>query len=616
LGFAIWKDQHIYLCRPISFEVPRSATSPLEYPYTIQLQAFGRISPKALQLDLDSSREQSGKDPNTVFQVLNRLQNARSTLNAAAEVVKAVRGDIQGVTEIVRECILVCKDMLGVASTVLDLPAALATDLRDSIIRQWKDVLRDSIRLRIQASNLFDSSSQSSLAADWQLLEDAASESATKGILGMPPSHPASLIFDNVALHSEILGLIEPGQLFLSEAVQAKIDREMDRIRKLARFDFEQRRDAFVQAAADYAEKVGAGHATFNITYSRPPPSAARSTPSDYDFEVMNAFIEASVQFAKLAARREISATQTVTSMEYVAGLARQSGIAFKVPRSKFTVPFPYGYSLEELSKLYLSTPDRWHEIATLNNLHSPYVDEEGFVLPLLVNARNNTIVVSDATNLYQGQVVWIQSNNVPRQKRRVVRIDKLASNLNNVALDGAALDLYTTGAGAFIHAFLPYTLNSQMLVFIPSDEPSAEDPRTKDLSAVNDYDHLLFIGGIDWLLTQNGDLVLTPDGDGRYSFGLTNMVQQARIVLGTPRGSLLHHPNFGLSIKPGSSTADLNAQELALAAREAFSQDRSYSGVLGASVFKNGPVAQMILSLGIAGSNRNVPIAVDVERQ
>ncbi len=44
LAFCLWKDQAVYLVTPVSFDMRRSAASPWEYTYSLQLRAWKRIN--------------------------------------------------------------------------------------------------------------------------------------------------------------------------------------------------------------------------------------------------------------------------------------------------------------------------------------------------------------------------------------------------------------------------------------------------------------------------------------------------------------------------------------------------------------------------------------------
>jgi len=131
----------------------------------------------------------------------------------------------------------------------------------------------------------------------------------------------------------------------------------------------------------------------------------------------------------------------------------------------------------------------------------------------------------------------------------------------------------------------------------------------------VDHFDPLLRIGGIDLLLTQSGDIVITPDGDTRLAVGLTNIVQKVRLVIDTTQGSLLHHPEYGFPSILGESTADVTASDLLKICKDLFRDDPTFTGVESAAILKDGPVCKITLSVGIAGTQQVIPITVEIPR-
>ena len=386
-------------------------------------------------------------------------------------------------------------------------------------------------------------------------------------------------------------------------------------IRDRKREDFEKARDQIAEVLADFENAVGAGHDTYNRVYNLPERASTRVT-TDRDFEVIESLNNTLQEFDRLCNSSTINRNET-DSIDFFAGLAQRSGIAFTVPKSKFLVPFPYAHTLEQISQMYLGTPDRWHEIAVLNGLQAPYVDEEGFSLPLLTNGSGNTVTVANSMNLYVNQQVWIGSTVVVRTKRRITAIEKLSESMSIITLTGD-LDLsqYTVAAGAVLQAFLPNTVNSQMSLYIPSDiDADDDDFRQKSIPGVDYFDPLVRAGGVDLLLTPQGDLVITPDGDTRLAVGLTNIVQKVRLALDTPRGSLMGHPDYGFPLQPGVSTADLTAKDILSMSKDLFKGDPSFSGVESAAILKDGAVVKVSLSVGIAGTSTVIPITVEVPR-
>ncbi len=295
-----------------------------------------------------------------------------------------------------------------------------------------------------------------------------------------------------------------------------------------------------------------------------------------------------------------------------MAGLAAKSGIAFQRPVSKFSVPFPYGSTLEMLSYRYLGTPDRWLEIVALNGLRTPFVDETGFSLPLLTNGKDNSIIVSTVTNLIAGQQVTLYSTTTTRTVRRIDSIKKLADGQYELVLDGDSdLSRYTVFNRANLHAFRPGTVNSQKLIYIPSNvDPGFNTLETKDIPGVDEFDPLIEVGGIDVLLTESNDLVVTSDGDNRWAVGMTNIIQMTRIELSTLRGSLMDHPGFGFPIRVGSSVADVTANDIIGSIQDMFTKSPVFESLESAKVSIESNAVVVTISALIKGTSQLLPLS------
>lgn len=602
LALAIWKDQSVYLVTPQTFDVRRSASSPWEYNYSLQFKGWKRVVLGGVSAPAYSPFVPVTRDPNKFAFLMNKLQGARAVLQGSKDVLLAVNSDVERILfEPLREVVLSCKDVLGVAVTAADLPESIASTFKAAVLEAKTsfDQLGDDFR------NLGVKSGKAEAGA--------GDTGDTKGAL--EGAENVNHIFDHPADNFELMDKIKPSELNLPPAIQRKITEERKRVRQLRRLDFEKTRDKFVEFAAQFADAVGAGNETFSATYGRQLVSATK-TPTPDDFDVMFALNQTILEMNRLAASSAVDREQT-TTMDALAGMASRSGIAFTVPTSKFAVPFPYGSTIEQLALTYLGDANRWHEIVALNGLRTPYVDEEGFDLILLTNGKDNQVTVSSAASLYVGQQVWLSSNSTSRTKRRITNIDQVSPGTVILTLDGDPdLDRYDVVAQAVLHAFLPDTVNSQMLIYIPSSlPPTEEDFRTKSIPGIDEFDRLIQVGGVDLLLTQKGDLAVTPDGDCRLSIGLANIIQQLKLVLTTPKGSLLHHPDYGLGIRPGASTADLDAKEMLSTLQTTLKGDPMFAGVSGVAISKAGPVLRVAMSVGIAGVNQTIPISVDIRR-
>ena len=617
LGLAIWKEGIIYLCTPRSFDMSRSAQSPLEYRYALNLTAWRRITLKELAPGGSYAGSPGVRSPNGFAVAMNTLEGARRILEGARKTLEGVRADVQKLLyEPLRQATLFAKDVVGTSLALADLPANIVRDMREPLLEFA--ALGNFAKSRAgEVGQNYDRATREVAEAFEQLLPPTQKNEmqGARPVVVLPPTaYQAEKILNNSQDYYLAFSELNVGSLNLRPETRRKINTEIEDVRESRREDFQDMRDSVLQVAGDFADYLGEGDTTFDTTYGRPTGTQARNATDD-DWEVLYALNQAAQALDAFAATRDTNRDEGPTSIDYVAGLASRSGIAFTVPTSKYAVPFPYGHTLEQIANMYLGNPDRWHEIAALNGLRAPYVDELGFTLPLLANGLGNRILVADGSNLFSGQKVWLSSSTVRRESRRVLSVTKLSVTQYAVILDGDEdLDRFTTPANAFLQAFLPDTVNSQQQIYIPSTRTPDEDAYlVKTIPGVDYFNPLVKSGGIDLLLNPDGDLVITPDGDSRLAIGLTNLIQKVKLVIGTPRGSLLHHPSYGTGLKPGASTAEISANDVAAGVRAFMNDDPGYSGVQSLSVLKGAGFARINLSIGISGTGTFVPISVDL---
>lgn len=611
LGLAIWKDSSIYLVTPVEFTTRKSASSPNEYGYSIAFKAWKRITFDPTYSATDATI--APRDPSTLNQALNRLNNARRAIHAIYDLAQGVHQDADRVIETLREISYSLKDATHAVHSFMDMPKNIWNDAKAAVL-----AIQSSSRDFASSIKNFDFGFRSSKANVVQTVKNASVISGKADIQGGAalPSNadPFHKLVDNANKYYDFFEKIKVSQLNLPPDVIRRLNAERTRVRAFTRLDYEQRRDLVQKVAQDIADSVGAGDAAFSTVYNRGNP-IANKTPTDDYYEILFQLNEVAMVLNYLAASGDIK--QTVSPLAYIAGLAQKSGIVFREPRSKFAVPVPYQSTLPQIAALYLGNPDRWNEIAALNGLRYPYIDESGFDLPLIVNARLNQVAVSDATNLYIGQPVWLSAANINRTQRHVRSIERVGGAYYLVTLDGDQnLDTYTTASGATLHAYLPDTINSQMMMYIPSDKPANDTYfNTKSIPGLNIFDNLIQTGGVDLLLTPTGDLAITPDGDCKLAVGLTNIVQRVRVALSTPQGSLIRHPQFGLALTKGTNTADMDANQILRAATNLFKGDPVLGDVRAASVVKNGPSVSISVAVGLAGTDQVIPVNVTIQR-
>lgn len=632
LALAIWKKEAVYLVTPAAFDFSKSGEGGLEEPFNLQFKAWKRV-----RLDAAGFRPvlpaPVRRDPSALARGLNTLTAGRRALQTFSKVAEAAVGDANGLFEVLRQASLLTKDLAGVGPAMGDLPDNLAKSALGAWIKQAGKELgghttitdAPTKRARVEAgkaaseiADMTASRSRASVGAVGSRGQVPVGLTAARARKLALEGHPASKPFQDPKANFDLMNGIDIGRLELSPALKIQIAAEIARVRAFRRRDFERQRDDIFAAAGRLATALGAGDTTYTDTYGLGVVPQLKEEPTDSDWEALYALNNILDHFDALAATSDGEPDATAERMEVMAGLARASGIAFKVPTSKFAVPFPYGATLEGLARTYLGDPLRWHEIAALNGLREPYIDEVGVDRPLLVNGADHQVVVSvaDAATLYAGQTVWVWSDQAARTRRRVLGLRTVVNSVV-VTLDGDPdIGMFKTAHAARLSSFLPDTVNSQQLVYIPSDrEPIDDDAIVKDIPGINEFDPMVAAAGVDLLLDSNNDLVITPDGDGRYAAGLANVVQSVRVALSVQRGTLLFHPEFGLPIQIGASTADFDTTAVLSAVRRMFAEDTAVTRVDAIRVDKSGPTASISASITVAGSESPIPLRFSVDR-
>lgn len=634
LGFAVWKEKEVYIVTPQKFTVSRVANKAMEYPYSITLRAWKRVILKDSKVGSLTNHQFVGRDPNLYAQLLNTLTVVRRTLENARDTLEAVRADVNNVVfGTLRQVVLLSKDVLGVGFAVADFNNALTAQFKGPLLEKigaagsgtlpsndqlaatfnlsQDDMLKDrELGQLVEELRLLSVQSQKNKTSAGSAFQATEFEEQNNGLGGSPVNDA----FRNPDRWFNFFGNLSVSSLPIRPTTVLAMEEAREAVRNLRREDFERQRNQLQAVLDDFSIAVGVGDPTVSAIYNLPERSILRSKPTDQDWEVMGALNEAIQSMDALAASSSINNQDTSTPLDLIAGLARSNGIAFTRPVSKFLVPFPYGYTLEQVSERYLGDPNRWIEIAALNGLRAPYVDEIGFVQDFLTNGTANQISVADGSNFYAGQPIWITGIGVKREKRRVTGVKKLNENLWLISVDGAAdLHRFTVVNEAFVQAFLPDTVNSLQFLYIPSQENVDSDWLTKSIPGVDTFDPMFRIGGADLLLSHTGDLVITGDGTTRLAVGLNNLIQRLRIAVATPRGSLLGHPDFGFGIRGGTSTAEVSAQQILEAAKAFVNNEEGFSGVDYAAVQKRANGLTISMSVGIRGSSKAVPITVEL---
>lgn len=615
LGFNMYKDNMFYFTKLDSYTLRKQAGT-LEYFYSIGLTAWRR-SPKAIGGTGFIGGQGIGKstknsDISSLSRGIQSLKQARKTLAAASGIIKGFGNDIdQSLFIPAREVILFSKQIAGLAVT--------ADEMFDSIGDNFKAAFEiNTRRLKEQKSPVYTTMEQSANEAGFSLAESITEREGYQ-ISDSEPVDDSGLSIEKILTDPlkslTVLEKMDLDQMQLTPELEESIQTEKDRVAALSVEDLRKRRDTVVNFAQKVSDQVGGANATYarikNVPYKN-DVSKKMNVSDILLLQALNDTIQSMDQL--IAAVDDNSTTNENDYALFYGDYARSYDINFRPPGAKIFVPFPYNATLEQLSIQYLGDADRWIEIAAINGLKAPYVDEEGFEVPFIASGSGNTVTIQSAENLYIGQVVRIKSRTQKATTRKITIIDKVDSTQTLVSFDGEAnLSNFVLIDAPYVHAYLPDTVNSLKSIAIPTESAPNDINKVKLFPGIEDTKNIVRLSKVDFLLQSNGDLALTSGGDVRLAYGLTNLIQAAKLKLFTPLGSIATRPNFGNPVQVGANIADLNMNQVLKNLDSMFKSDPRFLGVNAGQALLKGNTVELNLLLGIDNANINLPIKTEL---
>lgn len=609
LVFDIPKQNTSYVVTPMQYVWQQNVNKPMEILYTMQLKGWRRI-------ELTGSVQPASPNiqpisPGILQRILTVLSTARQVMSSSLSLIGAVRSDVETPLNVLRQTSLFVKDLAGVAITAADLPSQIAKDYKSSIAQSLNNISTAFSSINTDPAT---TSALAAVVAGTIAVEGISLNAVNSGQIGNQAVinqalNPASVVLNNPDANFALYDAVPISTLTLNNVQQNEVTALVNTASQTSVATLKQYRAVILGLALQLSNNFGAGSAYYDKTFNLPAPTA-RILPMTLDeYDILKSLYDMLSAYDILTASTTIDDQNTLTAMDYVAGLATTAGIEFQTDTAKVLVPVPYGKTIEAIALKYLGDYSRWLEIVTLNGLKEPYIDETGFQYPLLSNALGREIIIGDDTNLYLGQTVILQGAAQFPSPRTITNISSLSSTSFLVTLDGLPnLNNFTLAAGSYLQAYLPGTVNSQQKIFIPSDLLPPQGPNITPPS-VTTADPLTGLSKVDWLLTESGDIATTQYGDFRYSYGITNIIQALTIKFSTQIGTWLVNPEFGLGIKPGTNIADIDIQQLYNNINNLITADPRFSGVTNLQISINNGALSISLGVTIAGQQGVFPI-------
>jgi hypothetical protein len=434
--------------------------------------------------------------------------------------------------------------------------------------------------------------------------------------------HRFFAIFDNIAIESINLTNEE------SRLVQA----QRDKVNAFTKNDFLYRRKSIRDYRDQLADTYSLTDGDYNTIFGRSAvPAQLNATITDLN--MLNT-LQSTIKSIDFILANLFTVDAAIDPFALARANANNPDIDIGQYKTGYLVRMNYGDTLESLADRYLGDANKWIDIAIANGLKSPYIDEVGIRIPLLANGNGHQINISETdingieniNRLYINQPIILQSDTqVSPDQRTIVNIKQIpVSGEIILELDGEDdLNVYQIADNANIRVYLPNTVNSSFYVLIPSTE-SLSNPRTEETPwflTKSSADEKR--AGIDLAISDDGDLILTSNGDLRLSYGVDNAIQAIKLKMVTELGSLTYHPDFGLINVIGNINSDINGTKASIieSIRGQIETDSRFDRIENISVdylvnnVTNEGVAAIAISLSVkmAGSDRIIPISFTV---
>lgn len=610
------KDNEAYIVTPRRFSHRRSAQNPSAYMCSLVVRAYRRVDLK--ENAAPPSEISSITSPNFYSRAANILTGTRSVLSNSINLVRSVRSDFRRPFEILRQGTLLVKDAAGIARTAADLPSAVIVDAK-SEIGQAVGNLRDAANAigGIGISATQNAGIKSSVDAFNQLSKANGTNLGSAGgnINSTLNNSPAFNPMLNPEANYDLLSSVSTNEFNLSEEQSDKVDVDLEQATTLTVDQLKSQKSELEQLALDISNQFGAGDETTYQILGLPAPKE-RAVPLSIDeLEILESLWESISVYDQLTATQLLDGQRILNPIQYTKELANANGLPFSDAQSKISAPVPFGLSLEAISLRYLGDAKRWYEIATLNNLRSPYIDEDGYELLLLSNGDGRSFTVSKDSRLYLGQKILLFSNTVSRFSRNIIQIDQIGDTTLLITVDGDAdLNVLTASQSAKIKGYLAGTVNSQDQIYLPLGSKASISSDTPPPPLFRN-DEAVALSKVDFLQSDSGDIVFDSSGDVKLAAGMTNLIQALKTIILTKIGSSIPDPTLGISAQIGDNVADVQASELFSQIEKQIKADPRFSGIVTLNIEINGPAIIINLAVTEASGGGVVPISFTVSR-
>lgn len=625
LCFYMYKDQEKYYCSLNNYGIQKGAGT-IEYNYSIQLTAWRRTPIQARSKNKSLAARQN--QISDFAKIQRTLTETRRFISSYLNVLSGIRADINdSLITPLGETILLVKQAGGAVLTTADFAfsgdiiRSTESSIKNYFTNNQPALLDASAKIKEYGFVALNGTNGNDSSALRESVDFKNSDGRSSDYIAPEESaDPIGVLFNNPSQYPDIFDAIPMDSLELSDEVSSTISKVTGSVLMFTAEDMIERRDKIANFSRSISEALGGGSNTYNRVIGANSVKKTFKKLTTEDILILEKLNDIQIEMDSIIASMDKAVAESSEDYySFYKDFALANGLDFSQGSiSKFYVPFPFGSTLESLATQYLGAPERWIELAALNSLKAPYVDEVGQLIDIRSSSGGNTLGVSSDSLLYVGQVVEIFSDTKPVTVRKVREIDVINAGLTLVTFEeskGLSLTAYKPSENAKMRVFMPDTINSNMLIAIPSSSAPRQDSVFKITPELDDLNKLARIAKIDLMLDSQGDIILTGGGDVRLAVGLTNIIQAATLKIRTKTNTLLQAPEFGNPAEAGVNTSEASAQDVADSLNDSFVDDPRFDGLVSVQVSKSGPAIVVDSLVNIANTDINLPISAEVPK-
>lgn len=386
------KDNETLIIEPIKFSLKRNSSKPFSYDYTIVTKVLKSVEPTAE----DSPWSLLKSIEETSAMIKEKLDIGRGILLESQNVLRNIESEIDTVLfEPFRKFSLVLNDAAGLAHSLYDLPSNIKRNFDNSVIKAFNDAI--SILPGISGP-----------VSQVPKIQNNKSIASAKSLTPTGLQNKTSVIADGVAATQINAEEILPANL------QRDLDEEVQSANSLPRSFYEDLLQTTNSIRDTAAEKFNLNTEEYNTYVGRVDTLGVPSfkKPTNQELLLLYGLDQMASSLELFLTSREFG--EDLDSRSQEAEERFGNSIQIDDPSSAIEVIIEQGQTLEDLASIYLGTPNAWTDIAILNNLKSPYIDENP--TSDKVKTYGDRILIPSTADTFTDAVVNNKNTKISRQ--------------------------------------------------------------------------------------------------------------------------------------------------------------------------------------------------------